>query len=266
MRRTRGRCSVLDTLNRVWRVLATAFCFACFGFGGLVLRLVVFPLLSLFVSNPACRRQCSRDVIRWTFRVFIEQMRVLGIYTYELRNIERLNRNGLLVVANHPTLIDVVFLMAFVRNADCVVKAALWRNPFMNGPVSAADYVSNSTGPDMLEACIASVRGGSNLIIFPEGTRTVPGHSFAFQRGAANIAVRGGIALTPVTIHCNPVMLTKGVKWYRVPERPPHFVLSIGEDIPATSYIEQEVSLALGARHLTQALETYFAQELSCNG
>lgn len=46
-----------------------------------------------------------------------------------------LERQGLLILANHPTLIDTVFLMAFVKHADCIVNNNLWRNPFTGGPV-----------------------------------------------------------------------------------------------------------------------------------
>ncbi len=253
-------------LNRGWRIFATGFCFTSFGLGGLLLGLVIFPLIRLTVREPAARRRISRNVIRLAFQLFVEQMRVMGIYTYELRNIERLKRDGLLIVANHPTLIDVVFLMSLVRNADCVVKAALWRNPFTRGPVQAADYVSNGSGPEVVDACIASVRKGSNLIIFPEGTRTVPGCPLSFQRGAGNLAVRGALALTPVYIECSPIMLTKGEKWYRVPLRPPHFVFTVGEDIPVAPYLRSDLPLALAARHLTQDLERHFAQELLRHG
>ena len=33
--------------------------------------------------------------------------------------------------------------MAFVENADCIVKAGLWGNPFTRGPVNAAAYIKN---------------------------------------------------------------------------------------------------------------------------
>lgn len=257
---------MLSAINRAWRVIATGVCFASFGLGGLLLRILVFPCVGLLVRDRARRRQVSRRVIRFVFRSFVAQMRVMGIYTYELRNLERLQRDGLLVIANHPTLIDVVFLMAFVRNADCVVKAALWRNPFMRGPIRAADYVSNAAGPDMVDACIESIRQGGNLILFPEGTRSVPGAGFEFQRGASNIAVRGALALTPVYIECKPVMLTKGEKWYRVPDRAPHFVFSVGEDIPVAPYLQSGAPLALAARRLTQDLERHYAQELAGHG
>ena len=58
-------------------------------------------------------------------------MRCLGLMTYEIRGRERLRRDGLLILANHPTLIDVVLLVSLLPNADCVVKSAVARNAFM---------------------------------------------------------------------------------------------------------------------------------------
>ena len=74
---------------------------------------------------------------------------------------------GLLILANHPSLIDVVFLISFVRHADCIVKAALAHNPFMRGPIRAAGFITNGDGAGLLEDCVKSLRGGNNLIVFP---------------------------------------------------------------------------------------------------
>ncbi|MBL8508317.1 MAG: 1-acyl-sn-glycerol-3-phosphate acyltransferase, partial [Chitinimonas sp.] len=163
---------MLELLDRGWRVIATAIAFSSFGLGGLLLRLVYFPLLQLIVRERARQTRLARLSIHHTFRLFIELMRVLGILRYEIVGAERLRRPGLLILANHPTLIDVVFLISLVPNADCVVKAALARNPFTRGPVRATGYICNDSGAGLVEDCVASVHAGNNLIIFPEGTRT----------------------------------------------------------------------------------------------
>lgn len=256
------RRSPAQRLERAWRILATALCFACFGLGGLVLRLVVFPLLSLFVRDPARRAHAARGVIHHAFRLFIGLMHRLGIYTYETHGLERLNRGGQLILANHPSLIDVVFLVALVRNADCVVKGPLANNPFTRGPVRAAGYICNDEGEGLIEACVASLRKGSDLIIFPEGTRTRPGEPLKLQRGAANIAVRGLRDITPVVIECDPPMLTKGVKWYRVPLTRPHFRFTVRDDIVARDFVDRPNGEALAARRLTEYLHGYFTREI----
>lgn len=253
---------MLDQAGRAWRVLATGLSFALFGLGGLLLRVLVFPLLSLVVRDEQRRTAAARAVVRITFRLFVGIMRTLGVLRYEVSGIDKLDREGLLILANHPTLIDTVFLMAFVRNADCIVKGALANNPFTRGPVRAAGYISNRDGAELVEACIGSLRGGMNLIIFPEGTRTGRGADMTFKRGAANIAVRGQRAVTPVLIRCEPLTLGKGEKWWQVPPRQARFHIEVRDDIEVARFSQDGASEVLAARRLTEYLQNYFQTEV----
>lgn len=252
---------MLERLDCYWRVFGTALNFSVFGVGGLLLRIIVFPIINLVIWEQQLRTRLSRNVIRYAFRAFIGLLRFVGILRYEIIGLEKLDRNGLLILANHPTLIDTVFLMAFVKRADCIVKGALWRNPFTHGPVRAAGYVSNDSGVGLVEDCIRSLRSGSNLIIFPEGTRTPVDGSITMKRGAANIAIRGGRNVTPVVIHCTPRMLAKGIKWWKVPPRRSHFRIEVQEDIDVRPFIEEAGNETLAARHLTDHLQNYFIKE-----
>lgn len=245
-------------LSLYWRVFATGVSFVVFGVGGLLLRIVVFPLLNLMVPQPERRVSAARTVIRRAFRAYVDLMRALGVLRYEIHGLEKLERGGLLILANHPTLIDTVFLMAFVKNADCIVKGALWNNPFTRGPVRAAGYINNQGGAELVDECIASLERGNNLIVFPEGTRTPGNGVISMKRGAANIAVRGTRDMTPVLIRCDPVTLGKGEKWWRVP---PHRVLmrlDVQDDLAIGSFIDAAASEVMAARQLTEFLQQYF--------
>jgi 1-acyl-sn-glycerol-3-phosphate acyltransferase len=251
----------MNELGRIWRILATGLSFALFGIGGLVLRVLVFPLLLLCVRDRSARQGAARGVVRWSFRAFVEIMRVLGVLRYEVRGLDKLDRAGQLILANHPTLIDTVFLIAFVRNADCIVKGALSNNPFMRGPIRAAGYICNDRGPELVEDGIASLRAGGNLIIFPEGTRTPPGGAATLKRGAANIAVRGMRAVTPVVIQCDPPTLGKGDKWWHVPPRQARFRIEVKDDIAVELFRHDDVTEVVAARRLTEYLQQFFMKE-----
>ncbi len=228
-------------LDHAWRVFGTGLSFVAFGLGGLLLGVLVMPVL-LLMRDPVARRRRARRVVQVAFASHLRLMRGLGVMTYEIEGGERLQRDGLLVLANHPTLIDVVCLISLLPNADCVVKRAVACNPFMRGPVRAAGYISNDDGAGLVDDCVAAVHAGGTLVIFPEGTRSVPGQPPRLQRGAANIAVRGRIDVTPVRITCSPPTLTKGQKWYRVPSRRFHVRLQIGEDIPIAPFLAEDDS------------------------
>jgi 1-acyl-sn-glycerol-3-phosphate acyltransferase len=259
----RAGCMARQRLDLYWRVLATGFSFVVFGIGGLLLRVLVFPLLHLLVRQPEPRVAASRTVIRLAFRAYVELMRMLGVLRYEVRGMEKLERGGMLILANHPTLIDTVFLMAFVKNADCIVKADLWNNPFTRGPVRAAGYINNGGGAELVDDCIASLRRGNNLIVFPEGTRTPGDGVISMKRGAANIAVRGGRDITPVLIRCHPPTLGKGGKWWRVPPRRACFEIEVQDDL-AIGQFAGGASDVMAARQLTDFLQVYFTGK--CQG
>lgn len=252
---------MLERVFFYWRVIATGFSFLVFGIGGLLLRVMVFPLLNLFVWKRASRIVLARSMIRFAFRRFVGLMQGLGVLRYEIIGLQRLDREGLLILANHPTLIDTVFLMAFVKRADCIVKGRLWKNPFTCGPVQAAGYINNDGGMDLIDDCIASLENGSNLIIFPEGTRTPCTGAINLKRGAANIAVRGTRNVTPVVIHCEPLTLGKGEKWWRVPHCRVQFRIEVREDIAIENFSDA-ANESLAARRLTDYLQNYFTEEV----
>lgn len=243
---------------------ATGFSFLVFGAGGLLFGFVIFPILRLLVTEREERASRAREIIRIMFRLFINFMSASGVLRYEIKGLERLQRRGMMILANHPTLMDTVFLMAFVKNADCVVKSSLWINPFTKGAVRTADYIRNDSGTDLVGEGIDTLRRGGNLIIFPEGTRTQG--QINLKRGAANIAVRCLSNVTPVIIRCSPPTLSKGEKWWHVPPAIAHFSIEVKEDIVVQDFVLAAGSNTLAARHLTVYLQEYFRKESEPNG
>lgn len=258
--------SVLSTLHqgvgRAWRTLATLAAFASFGLGGMLLWLLVFPSLHLLVLDARRRQTIARGLVQKLFRLFVSWMRLLGLLTYEIRGEERLKRQGLLILANHPTLIDVVFLIGMVRNADCVVKSGLATNLSTRGAVRATGYISNTQGGELIQSCAGSLSRGGNLVIFPEGTRTRLGEPLRLQRGAAQIALRAHTDITPVFIRCEPAGLMKGQPWWQIASQRLHFTICVGEDIAIAPFaVGSGGETALAARRLTEYLTEYFSKK-----
>ncbi|MFO2463188.1 1-acyl-sn-glycerol-3-phosphate acyltransferase [Pseudomonas sp. 15FMM2] len=245
-----------------WRLFATAASFSLFGIGSLCLRLLVFPLLSCLPGDARLHRQRARHTISRLFWCFIRMMQRAGILTYSVEGAEKLGRPGQMIIANHPSLIDVVFLIGLVRQTNCVVKQSLWQNPFTRGPVRDAGYISNDGSIDMLDAAAGALRDGQTLIIFPEGTRTVPGQAPVFHRGAAAIALRGATVITPVVLKVSPTTLTKAEPWYRIPHCRFHFSLQVGADIDPRLFATQGQP-PQASRKLNDYLHHYFIKELA---
>lgn len=251
---------MIQQINYGWRLFATGLSFIAFGLGGVVIPWVATPWIILTTRKPARRQQKARLLIHKTFRFFIYMMRFLGVLTWQIKGEEHLRRPGLLVLANHPCLIDVVFLIAFIPNPDCIVKGRLLNNPAMRGYLRLTGFLTNNDGVALIEDARESLVRGSALIIFPEGTRSEPDQPLHFQRGAANVALRTQTAITPVTILCQPLTLTRRHRWYHIPIHKLRISLLVGDDIPVTPYNQQPPALA--ARQLTQDLQDYFTEEL----
>ncbi len=197
-------------------------------------------------------------------RSFVGLMSGVGVLSYEFSGAERLGRPGQIILANHPSLIDVVFLIGFTPQATCIVKEALFHNPLTRWPVAAAGYVSNTSTMTMVERAAEALRNGQNVIVFPEGTRTTPGQALQFHRGAASIAVRAASVVTPVFIRCDPTTLAKNMPWYRIPERRVHISFSVGADIDPAAFRHQPSPLA--SRAFNAHLLKLFGDELKMNG
>lgn len=204
---------------RAWQLLAAALSFAVFGAGGLFFALCIAPVLTL-ACRPRRRRFIARRIIGGWFRLFVRMLRAFGLIDYDTAALRRLDAAGRIIIANHPTLIDVVFLIGFIPQADCVVKGDLLRNPFMRSAVRAAGYLSNQDSEAFLQAGAQRLRGGSSVLIFPEGTRSPPGSTGRFLRGFANLALAADAPILPVVIRCTPPGLVKGEALHRLPAQP----------------------------------------------
>lgn len=244
-----------------WRLFATGLGFGLFAMGGLVLRLVVFPCMRIGQRDRDRRQHQARAAIAVAFRCLIGFMVRSRLLTIEFSGAERLGRPGQLIIANHPSLLDVVFLLGQVDGASCIVKHSLARNPFTRAPISSAGYITNRDGLEMFEDAVQALQDGQTLILFPEGTRTPVETLPSFHMGASGIALRGARVLTPVVIRMRPRALAKGEPWYRIPKQRMRYSIQVGEDIPLTG--RERLSPPRARRQLNDQLHAYFEKELT---
>ncbi len=224
-----------------------------------MLALTVFPILRCLSWTTNTLRRRIQYAMHQVFRLFIWIMKSLGLLTYEIHGRERLLAPGQLIIANHPSLIDVVFLISLMPQVDCIVKEGLWRNPFLRWPVVWARYIANRDSQRLVADCVEALKSGRSLIVFPEGTRTVPGHPMVMKRGAAQIAISAAVPIVPVTILCDPPTLTKAESWYHVPLRRPHWTLLVGEPFRPAEVIPPGQPQPVAARYLTRYFLDHFS-------
>ncbi len=186
-----------------WRVFRKLFVVTFFALGTFVIVAVVFPLMRLIVHNDKKFRKGAHYFISTVLEFYIHLMSWLRISTFKVTGLETLRQiKGAVIVANHPSLLDVLYILSFVRDATCLVKAGLQKS--WVGGITRTLYISNSVDFSLMQQeCVESLHEGCNLIIFPEGTRSPRHGTNPYKKGAARIAIAAKATVLPIHIGGN---------------------------------------------------------------
>jgi 1-acyl-sn-glycerol-3-phosphate acyltransferase len=236
--------------------------FTLFAAGSLVLGAVVIPLSRVVPSSAEGRAMRVQRLVHHGFRLFVWIMKTLGLIRVRWIGRDRLrDGSGMLIVANHPTLIDVVLLIAALPRVDCVVKRSHWRSPLLRRVIEPAAYIPNDNGRSMIATCMQRLQTGRSVLLFPEGTRSPFGQLGTFGRAAAHIAFAARRPIVPIIIRCVPPTLSKGAKWYDVPDRTVALTIEVADPISVDTIVGGAAEAA-ASRALTRIVHEFYETRL----
>lgn len=135
---------------------------------------------------------------------------------------------GLVIVANHPSMLDAMMLVARLPRSFCIMKASLSRNPLLGPGARLARYIRNDSTFGMVQCAVRELRDGGQLVLFPEGTRTVGTTPGPFHASFALIAHRARVPVQTVFIDTASPYLGKGWPLWRLPPLPIRFGVRLG--------------------------------------
>ncbi len=207
-----------------WRIFAKILAFFIFGLGGLILGIFALPVMRLIWQKKEVFNKKARRLVTSLFRFFTEVLSILSVVKITINDKKRLNNlGGCVVVANHPSLLDVITLISQIPNANCIVNASLKKNVI--GAVVASLYITNDyEHAKLIELCKQTISEDNALIIFPEGTRSKPQGQNQYKKGAARVALAADCPIVPVFIGGNdklglrkkdPMLLFNHTDYYR---------------------------------------------------
>ena len=109
------------------------------------------------------------------------------------------------MVSNHQSLVDILVLFRLFRHFKWVSKIENFRIPLIGWNMRLNRYIPLVRGKResvvrMMEMCEATLRGGSSVMIFPEGTRSVDGRMRPFKSGAFELALRTRAPILPIAL------------------------------------------------------------------
>ena len=109
------------------------------------------------------------------------------------------------MVSNHQSLVDILVLFRLFRHFKWVSKIENFRVPLIGWNMRLNGYIPLVRGNRdsvvrMMAECEAALAGGSSVMIFPEGTRSLDGRMRAFKTGAFELALRTRAPILPIAL------------------------------------------------------------------
>ncbi|HWQ91889.1 MAG TPA: lysophospholipid acyltransferase family protein [Clostridia bacterium] len=218
--------------NSLWlraaQQIAFYVAYLIFGIVG-VATSVGASLLALVLQSDAGRSWGQR-LIHSLFAFFVWYVRACGLLRLKAEGLEALRgRSNLILVANHPSLLDAVFIAAHLPNVFCLMKASLIYNIVLCGQAKLAGYVNNQSGVSLVKSCQARLREGSNLLVFPEGTRTRGGLLGPMKMGFAVVSRSQQAPVQTLLIQYDHPFLGKDWAFFKAPPFPLHCTITLGK-------------------------------------
>ncbi len=215
---------------------------------GLFYLLLLWLGAMLLLGNAAClpllltprsfRQPLVQRLISAVFRLFLSGASRCGLMRLDLKALDALNgQQRMVLVANHPSMIDVFLVISRVRQALCIMKAGIGSNIFFGAGAYLAGYISNRNAERMLRRAAAAVVEGNLLLVFPEGTRTTRQPINELKPGVALIAKRAAAPLQTILIATNSPYLSKGWSLFRPPRFPLVYQATLGARLRASDSV-----------------------------
>jgi 1-acyl-sn-glycerol-3-phosphate acyltransferase len=159
----------------------------------------------------------------------------------------------MIIAPNHPSVLDAMILISRLDRLTCIMKASVLDNPLLGASARLAGYIRDDRALRMLRLASSDLKAGDQLVIFPEGTRTVSEPVNDFTRGFAAIARAARVPVQAVIIETDTPYLSKGWPVLLKPARlPMTFRIRLGERFEVGHDINGFV----------HALRAYFIREL----
>ncbi len=157
------------------------------------LHSVVMLIVAPFIDYP--RRYAL--LVSWN-RFAVQWARLACGIRYEVSGLENLPSRGCVVVANHQSSWETIFLATLFPQVCILLKRELLSIPFFGWalrllrPIAIDRDNPRAALKQLVEQGAARLGQGNSVLIFPEGTRVESGQAIRFTRGAAQLAIRAG--------------------------------------------------------------------------
>ncbi|HBE01545.1 MAG: hypothetical protein A2096_08650 [Spirochaetes bacterium GWF1_41_5] len=183
------------------------------------LTMPLFFLFSIFFPVGRVFRFVIHHVMRYLFfllRITVPKTSLI-IENHEM--IKKLR--SCIIVCNHLSMLDPIFIMSLNRETITIVKNSLFKIPLFGWMMYFSGFFPNNMADasEPTELVMAKIgkflKQGGNLLIFPEGTRSVTGKPGNFRKGAFNLAIRLKVPIVCLQVQNSHLVQPKGYYCFR---------------------------------------------------
>ena len=173
----------------------------------------LFGTLAIVLSYSINDKVGSRIGGQWWARViaFLTPMLV------SVRNSELMDRSqSYVIVANHLSTYDIFLMYGWIKNDfKWVMKKEVRKIPGVGFGSAAVGHIfidrsDTKSAVASINKAKDKIKGGTSVVFFPEGTRSVNGQLRPFKKGAFRFALELGVPILPVTIRGTEKVLPAG--------------------------------------------------------
>lgn len=205
----------------------------------------------------------GQQMITIVFKIFMFYLAITGLVKCDVSALDELkHEKGLILAPNHPSLIDAVLVISRLPRVTCIMKAVLWDNIVLGGGSRLAGFVRNDSQPNMVRASVAALRDGGQLLMFPEGTRTVEQPINPLKGAIALISKKSRAPVQTIFIQSNTDFLGKRWPTLKKPTFPLYYRVTLGKrfDPPGNDHPNGKM---LSNKIFVTELDAYFRSSLT---
>ena len=181
-------------------IFIRSFCFNILFYG--LTAIVGFILLPFLISKTATKKIS----FYWAKTSIYLLKTIIGV-NFCLKGIQNIPQSeGSLFIANHQSAIDTILFVTVFKDPCYVLKAELTKIPIYGWFVRRSGHIAiNRKGRVktlnyMIKAVAKKISKGSQVVIFPEGTRAKFEETVSFKRGISVLAEKTGSKIYPTVI------------------------------------------------------------------
>ena len=110
-------------------------------------------------------------------------------------------------MANHQSAVDAIAVLKLVQSDFTAIAKKEVKSQPVIGQVSEAmgtifvDRSDNKAAREALQPAVTALKGGTSIIIFPEGTRSPTNKLSKFKKGGFHLAMQAGVPIVPIVLH-----------------------------------------------------------------